>query len=47
MKQKTNSIVFELGVYIFPTYIVIDRDGKIIFRDSSEGLARIKDIVLK
>ncbi|WP_286751891.1 MULTISPECIES: TlpA family protein disulfide reductase [Sphingobacterium] len=47
MNQKTNSIVFELGVSIFPTYIVIDRDGKIIFRDSSEGLARIKDIVLK
>ncbi|MGJ1224346.1 TlpA family protein disulfide reductase [Sphingobacterium siyangense] len=46
MNQKTNSIVFELEVSIFPTYIVIDRDGKIIFRDSSQGLARIKDILL-
>lgn len=46
MNQKTGSIVSEMQVSTFPTYIIIDRNGRIIFRDSSQGLFRLKDILL-
>lgn len=46
MNKQMGSIISEMQVSTFPTYIIIDRKGRIIFRDSSEGVSRIKSIVL-
>lgn len=46
MSQQEGSIISEMHVSTFPTYIIIDRKGRIVFRDSSEGLSRLREIVL-
>ncbi|KKO91567.1 hypothetical protein AAW12_09435 [Sphingobacterium sp. Ag1] len=46
-EAKNKFYRLRIGGAIFPTFIVIDRGGKIIFSNLSEGLAHIKDIVLK
>lgn len=46
MNQQKGSIISEMHISTFPTYIIIDRKGRIVFRDSSEGLSRLKAIVL-
>lgn len=46
MKDNRNTIVSDLSVATFPTYMLVKRDGEVIFRDSSEGFEELSKILL-
>lgn len=46
MDNQEGSIISKLGISTYPTYILIDKEGRIIHKNTSEGLSEIKQILL-